>query len=194
MKKDSVLIVIDAQVGLIKGCEGIVDAEKVLDNINALIRKARSLKVPVLFVQDSDVGDPGSHEWQIDPRLDAKEGDLRVEKSVCDAFHETSLKSMLNKHGLKHLVLTGFKTEYCVDTTVRRAPSEGFCITLVSDGHGTNHNAGLSAQQIVDYHNLILHEFGAYIAGKPFEVIVSPTENVTFDRTLDVPSSVEWDQ
>lgn len=192
MKKDSILVIIDAQNGLIAGPGAMCDSEKVIENMNILIAKARSLSVQILFIQDSDVGELGSHDWKIDPRLNFNPNDLYLEKSVCDAFHETGLRKLLVEQGIQHLVLTGFRTEYCIDTTVRRATSEGLAVTLVSDGHGTSDNAGLMAQQIVDYHNIILHEFGAYIQGMPYEAIVTPTEFVSFDRTIDVPSTKEW--
>lgn len=180
MKKSTILIIIDAQVGLLRGGEGIVNVMQIIANINLLIAKARDLNVPILFVQDSDVGGPGSLDWQIDSGLNFKKADLFVEKSFCDAFFETNLKSCLDNYGATHLIVTGFRTEYCVDTTVRRAPSEGFSVTLVSDGHGTKHNAGFTAQQIVDYHNIILHEFGVCHGDNTFEVTVAPANLVVF--------------
>jgi nicotinamidase-related amidase len=52
-------------------------------------------------------------------------------------------------------------TEFCVDTTCRRATSLGFDVTLVGDAHLTRDTDILSAAQIVAHHNLVLNDFGA---------------------------------
>jgi nicotinamidase-related amidase len=52
-------------------------------------------------------------------------------------------------------------TEYCVDTTCRRAPTLGYDVTLVSDGHLTADSGQLKAAQIIAHHNALLDGFSA---------------------------------
>jgi len=62
----------------------------------------------------------------------------------------------LDIRGIKKLVITGLQTEYCVDTTCRRAYSLGYDVVLVKDAHSTWDSGDLSAQQIIDHHNNVL--------------------------------------
>lgn len=52
-------------------------------------------------------------------------------------------------------------TEYCVDTTCRRATSLGYDVTLAGDAHLTRDNKVLSAASIIAHHNFLLDGFGA---------------------------------
>ena len=67
-------------------------------------------------------------------------------------------------------------TEYCVDTTARRAVSMGYDVTLVSDAHTTIDNKLLTAAQIIAHHNALLDGFDA----GPHAVTVKPADEVTF--------------
>ena len=52
-------------------------------------------------------------------------------------------------------------TEYCIDTTVRRAFSLGYDVTLVADGHLTVDSGVLTFDQIISHHNSLLDGFDA---------------------------------
>ena len=58
-----------------------------------------------------------------------------VQKQTPDAFHETNLHSELESRGIRKLVIAGLQTEYCIDTTCRRASSLGYDIILVENAH-----------------------------------------------------------
>ena len=79
-----------------------------------------------------------------------------MQKTTPDAFYQTTLKVELAAKDIEQLVIAGIQTDYCVDTTCRRATSEGYPVTLVSDAHSTWGDSGLSAQQIIDHHNQVL--------------------------------------
>jgi nicotinamidase-related amidase len=44
-----------------------------------------------------------------------------VVKRTPDAFHGTDLHEILQENGVKALAIAGIQTEFCVDTTCRRA-------------------------------------------------------------------------
>ncbi len=98
----------------------------------------------------------GSAGWQLDERLDAQPADIRLRKTATDAFHNTALQQMLQQLGVDRLVVCGFQSEFCVDTTTRRALALGYPVTLVADGHSTTDNGVLSAAQISAHHNATL--------------------------------------
>jgi nicotinamidase-related amidase len=66
-------------------------------------------------------------------------------------------------------------TEYCVDTTCRRATSLGYDVTLAGDAHLTRDNGVLTAANIIAHHNFVLDDFGAgdhVITVKPADQII----------------------
>jgi nicotinamidase-related amidase len=54
------------------------------------------------------------------------------------------------------VIACGLQSEFCVDSTVRRALALGYPVTLVADGHSTLDSGGLTAAQITAHHNTTL--------------------------------------
>ncbi len=164
MSKNSAVLVIDVQIGIIEGFRAYHGSE-VLERINKLVSKARASNMPIIYVQhDGEKGHPlevGSEGWQIHPAITPHEKDLIINKRASDSFFETTLQRELEARGVKHLIVTGCMTEYCVDTTSRRAVSMGYAVTLVSDAHTTIDNKLLTAAQIIAHHNALLDGFDA---------------------------------
>jgi nicotinamidase-related amidase len=115
---------------------------------------------PVIFVQHEAIsGDyfrHGSEAWDLDAGLITGSTDHFVRKTTPDSFLRTSLESVLVESGITHLVVCGYATEFCIDTTVRRAASLGYDVTLVSDAHTTHDKAHAEAAQIIAHHNATL--------------------------------------
>ena len=61
------------------------------------------------------------------------EGEPVVSKWAYDVFQDTNLHLQLQCKGIKTLLLTGFTTECCVETTARRGYHLGYHIVAVSD-------------------------------------------------------------
>ena len=79
-----------------------------------------------------------SHEgWEIHPAIAPAEGEPVVRKRASDSFYETTLRADLEARGVRHLVVVGCRTQYCVDTTCRSATAHGFDVTLAADAHTT---------------------------------------------------------
>ena len=177
MRRDTALLIIDVQVGIIEGFHAY-RAREVLDQIDRLLSKARATNVPIIYVQhDGEPGHPlevGTEGWQIHPDITPHKEDLIVRKRASDSFFETTLQRELESRGIKHLIVTGCMTEYCVDTTARRAVSIGYDVTLVSDAHTTIDNKLLTAAEIIAHHNALLDGFDA----GPHSITVKPTAEV----------------
>jgi nicotinamidase-related amidase len=178
MSNDTALLVIDVQVGLVEGAESAYRGAEMLANINRLLAKARTTGIPVIYIQHDGseagrlaVGSPG---WQIHPAITPIDGEAIVRKRASDAFHETILQRELESRSIKRLVITGMKTEYCVDTTSRRAISLGFDVVLVGDAHATTDSEALPAKQIIRHHNDTLDGFGT----DDHEITVQNTDEV----------------
>ncbi|MGQ0438103.1 isochorismatase family protein, partial [Bacillus sp. B-TM1] len=86
---------------------------------------------------------------------------------------KTNLKEVLQDKGIDHVIISGMQTQYCVDTTTRRACSEGYKVTLVSDAHSTFDTEVLRAEDIVKHHNVVFGAFADVIPLKDLKVTAS---------------------
>lgn len=173
------LLIIDVQVGLIDGLPAFRGRE-VVERIAGLREKAWSRKIPVVYVQHSGpVGhplEPNKEGWPICPEIIPQAGEAVIHKRACDSFFESELKNELERRDINHLIVAGCMTEYCVDTTCRRAVSLGYDVTLVKDAHSTGNSESLQASQIIEHHNRVLDGFKA---GK-HEIRVLAAEEIEF--------------
>ena len=165
------LVIIDVQNAILEipGQQRRVETHAAFDTLVAriatLIERGRKRKIPVIFVQhDGPSGhrlERGLPGWQIRQEISPAPGEPIIHKRACDAFFETTLESELRSRKVDSLVVAGCMTEYCVDTTVRRAVSLGYDVTLVADGHLTADSGGLTFDQIIAHHNSLLDGFEA---------------------------------
>ena len=159
---DLALVVIDTQLGMFEtsGVPPVPDGERLLRNIESLIQRAREAGATIIHVQHADgpghLLERGTDGWRIHPRVAPAGGEPVVEKETPDSFLRTTLRQELDSRNIRRLVLAGMQTEYCVDTTCRRAFSLGYDVTLAADAHGTWDEGGLSAAQIVAHHNEVM--------------------------------------
>lgn len=77
------------------------------------------------------------------PGFEPQPGDVVVEKDVNSGFIGTSLEVDLRRLGINRLVIAGFFTNFCVETTTRMAGNLGFDTYLVHDGCATTNRIGL---------------------------------------------------
>ncbi|MHA2233434.1 MAG: cysteine hydrolase family protein [Candidatus Hodarchaeales archaeon] len=155
------LMILDMQVGNFTEPDPIFEKKRLLSKIKKLIARARSAGVLIVYIQnngsDDDPDTYGTPGWEIHPYIGPHKGDLVVQKQIPDAFHETNLLSELTSRKIQNLVIAGLQTEYCIDTTCRRAFSLGYDVILVEDAHSTWESQLFSARQIIDHHNHILN-------------------------------------
>lgn len=153
------VLVVDVQQGLCEGTAAAHDCAGMIERINRVTDKARAAACPVIFIQhESNTGylEHGSAAWQLATGLQRLAGDHVVRKSTPDSFLRTDLAEVLQRLGVLQLVVCGMHSEFCVDTTVRRALALGFPVTLVSDGHSSSGNTAITPQQVIAHHNATL--------------------------------------
>lgn len=136
--------------------------------------------MPILFIQhDGPKGHPIEAEtlaWAIHPSTLPMSGERVIRKKASDSFFETRLAEELNVGEISHLIVAGAMTEYCVDTTCRRAVTLGYDVTLAADAHLTRDTEALTAPQIIAHHNQLLDGFAA----GGHSIKVTPTAEITF--------------
>jgi nicotinamidase-related amidase len=154
-RPNTALLVVDVQ-------NGVVDAahqrDTVVSNIAGLVEKARSERVPVVWVQHGDQElDRGSDEWRIVPELTPGDGEPLVEKSYGDSFEDTTLETVLAGLAVGRLIVAGAETDACIRSTLHGAFTRGYDATLVSDAHTTGDKSAWGAPlpgQVIAHTNL----------------------------------------
>lgn len=171
------LLIIDVQQALCTGKYAAFDIDNIIGRINTLGETARSSALPVFIIQheeDEESFRYGSPGWQLAEELRVTPDDVRLRKTTPDSFHRTPLHELLQQRGVTRLVIVGLQTDFCIDTTVRRALSLGYAVTLVSDAHTTLDNDVLTAAQIIAHHNATLAQMMSF--GPRIDVL--PTQQV----------------
>lgn len=161
----SALLVIDVQAGLFNPVPRPALADEVLARINALISCAHMNRAAVIFVQhESAAGELqyGSEGWALASELSIGKTDHTVRKTTPDSFLRTELSELLAALDVSRLVVCGYATEFCVDTTVRRAAALGHDVILAADAHTTHDKAHASAAQIRMHHNATLPSISSF--------------------------------
>ncbi|MFC0842158.1 isochorismatase family protein [Streptomyces noboritoensis] len=105
--------------------------ETTVATIAELSARARAANIAVITVQQQGCGD-------VLPPLAPHSGEQVVTKTCADAFLHTGLDETLTRLGVTEVLVTGFATENCVETTARQALSHGYDLVLVADGHTTS--------------------------------------------------------
>lgn len=152
----SALLVIDVQNGAVAGAPR---RDEVIANVAALVDRARTEQVPVIWVQHNDDDNlvRGSDAWQFVVELQRAEAEPLVEKRYGDSFEETELEAVLGDLGVGRLVVVGAQTDMCVRSTLHGALARGYDALLVSDAHTTEDLTAYGApppEQVIAHTNL----------------------------------------
>ncbi|MEX2462329.1 MAG: cysteine hydrolase family protein [Paenibacillaceae bacterium] len=162
MREQTALLIIDAQTAMFTYEDAkLYNEQPVLANLVRLIEKARLSDILVIFIQHTSLNETdefykGRLTWEIYPVLAPRLDELVIPKTTWDAFHLTSLNDELQKRNIHSLIIAGMQTEYCLDTSCRRAFSMGYESVLVSDAHSTFDSKTLLASQIIQHHNGVI--------------------------------------
>ena len=139
--KDSALILIDIQNTYRRGLMQLTNVEPAILEAQKLLELARELKIPVIHIQhDAGVGSPydistdiGAIATEVAPIV----GEKVIIKNYPNAFVETTLDAELKTLGIKNIVLAGFMTHMCVNSTAHGAFNLGYASTIVASATAT---------------------------------------------------------
>jgi nicotinamidase-related amidase len=191
------LLIIDIQQALCSGKYAAFEVDRVIDRINFVSRKARIVGAHIVVIQHETQGgllDHGTQGWQIAKGLGVQASDIRIRKTATDSFHNTQLASVLQTNHVSKLLICGLQSEFCVDTTTRRALALGYPVTLISDGHSTMNNSALTAAQVSAHHNETLANitsFGPRVTATPAaQVIIESKAKAVGSMNLSKDSSL----
>jgi ureidoacrylate peracid hydrolase len=130
----------------------IESISNIYPNLCKLVSACRDKDIPVIWVKmiwdnDEEVGILANksaflkHEglrrgtWGADivSEMDVQPNDIIIEKKRFSAFYETELSSVLEKLGVKEIIVGGVRTDFCVESTVRDAFFRDYEVIIASD-------------------------------------------------------------
>ena len=137
------LLVIDVQNEYFTGKLPVTHPAGSLENILIAIDSANKANVPVIYVQhtapqkDSTTFVRDSFEWQLHKSLLERKPTITIEKTLPGSFTNTTLEEELKKLNIDTVVVSGYMTQMCCDTTARQAFHMGYNVEFLSDATGT---------------------------------------------------------
>ena len=137
----SALLVIDAQQEYFfpLGKLPLPDGPAAVQRIAQLLRWARARGVPVFHIVHESrkpgaaIFAPGSPGLAIHPSVTPAPGEPVIQKHLPGSFTGTPLEEELRRRGIEQVIVSGFMTQMCCDTTTRQAAHLGFTATILSD-------------------------------------------------------------
>jgi nicotinamidase-related amidase len=150
--KDSCLLLIDVQVGVDvlshwggpTGRRNNHDAELKMLNLLAAWRKG-NLQVAFTRHDSREAASPLKFSLPTGaqkPGFEPKDLDIVIEKDVNSGFIGTDLEIQLRRAKISRLIIVGFFTNFCVETTTRMSGNLGFDTYLVEDCCSTSNRVG----------------------------------------------------
>jgi nicotinamidase-related amidase len=151
INQNTALLVMDVQGATMKMLK---NSESFIQVISKAIQKARSSKIPVIYVVVSfRKGYPevnpnnksfsrlksgamsfDDHEAsQVPESIAPRADEVTIIKKRVSAFTGSDLEVVLRSFGIKHLVLTGIATGGVVLSTLREAADKDYALTVLSD-------------------------------------------------------------
>ena len=150
--KDSALIMVDCQNTYRRGIMQLTNVEPAIKEAQKLLQMARDLKIPIIHIQhDAGVGTPYDVTAEIGAISDEvapKNGEAVVTKNYPNAFVATPLEAQLKALGIENIVLAGFMTHMCINSTARGAFNLGFKPTVVASACATRSLTGANGKVI----------------------------------------------
>ena len=150
--KDSALVMVDCQNTYRRGIMQLTNVEPAIEEAQKLLQMARDLKIPIIHIQhDAGVGTPydvTAEIGAISAEVTPKNGEAVVTKNYPNSFIATPLEAQLKALGVENIVLAGFMTHMCINSTARGAFNLGFKPTVVASACATRSLTGANGKVI----------------------------------------------
>jgi nicotinamidase-related amidase len=139
--RDCALVMIDCQNTYREGVMKLVGVEPALLEAKKLLDRARAAGIPIVHIRhDAGAGSPydvSAPIGQISDEVAPVGDEPVVTKNYPNAFIGTDLESQLRSAGVTNLILAGFMTHMCINSTARGAFNLGFHPTVVAAATAT---------------------------------------------------------
>lgn len=150
------------------------DGRKALEWIQQLLSAFRAAHLPVMHITHEEP-DPNSSVFRTQSlgvemisEITPLPGEARIVKHVPGAFTRTELETLLHDAGCDTVVVCGFMTHLCCDTTTRQANERGFNVLFASDATATRdlelHGKVFASQAIQETTLAVMTEFATVLS------------------------------
>ncbi|MDD3224893.1 MAG: cysteine hydrolase family protein [Clostridium sp.] len=154
MKK--ALLVIDVQNQYFTGKLKVTYPHDSFRNILKVMDYAKENSILTIVVQHTALNGntfiKNSEAWNIHKKVLEGNYDYIIEKTKPSSFYNTNLEKILEKEKIETVVICGYMTQMCCDTTAREAYHRGYNVEFLSDATGTidisNEVGTISAKQL----------------------------------------------
>ena len=163
MSETRALLVIDVQRAYMEPEPMVTsDGDDLIEKCGELIDKARSVGVPIVYVQHRSDDQPDDPDLiGVHPKLAPRAGEPVVQKRFGSAFFKTELERTLADLGAKTLYMCGLATFGCVNATVMCSVCKEYETIVVKDAHGAQDFPDSTAAQVIDHFNAAWERAGA---------------------------------
>lgn len=137
----SALVMVDLQNTYTQGTMELVGVQPAIAEAKRLLERARDAGTPIYHIMhNAGTGTPYDVEapiGQIVADVAPREGETVIVKQYPNAFVGTDLEQQLRERGVENIILAGFMTHMCINSTARGAFSLGFKPTVVAAATAT---------------------------------------------------------
>ncbi|MDO6824914.1 cysteine hydrolase family protein [Marinobacter sp. 1_MG-2023] len=176
---DSALVIIDAQNTYREGLMKLDGVEPALEECKALLERFRAAGRPVFHIQhDAGAGSPydlNAPVGQIADVVAPEAGEPVITKNYPNSFAQTDLDAQLKLAGIKNLILVGFMSHMCVNSTARGAFTLGYNPTVVASATATRSLPSRASGQTVPSEQVQEAALAA-LSDLPSAVVPSPAD------------------
>jgi len=173
------LLVIDVQNEYFTGKLPVNYPENSFTNLLKAIDYANRNGITIVLIQHTNQDEEavtfkkGNSEWKIHNEVFKRNHAIIIEKNLPGSFTGTELESWLGKNKIEQVVICGYMTQMCCDTTARQAMHLGFNVEFLSDATGT----------------LDVSNYAGEIKAEELHKTILITQAMKFSRVL---STEEW--
>ena len=177
--RETTLIMIDCQNTYREGVMALEGVEAALAEAAQLLARARDAGIPVFHIMhDAGEGSPydvKAQIGQISDEVAPLPGEPVIVKHYPNSFVETDLDARLREAPGRELILAGFMTHMCVNSTARGAFNLGYHPTVVASATATRELPGADGAPVPAR---ALQAASLAAIGDLFGVVVSKSDDI----------------
>lgn len=179
---ESALLMIDFQNTYRQGELKLNGVEAALLQAQKLLQLARKNNVPVIHIQhDGGAGSPydlSTNLGAISEEVIPENGEQIIIKYFPNAFIQTSLDESLRRLSVENIIIAGFMTHMCINSTAHGAFNLGYKTTIVANTTATrdlefDDGRIVQAQQVQDVTLATTRDLYAVIVDSPEQLTLS---------------------
>ena len=176
---DAALIMVDCQNTYRHGVMQLEGVEPAIVVAQKLLEMARAAKSPIFHIQH-DAGPASPYDISaeigaISSEVAPRDGEPVIIKNFPNAFVNTDLEARLKALGVQNLILAGFMTHMCINSTARGAFNMGYAPTIVAGATATRALPGADGTTIPAQ---TVHDAALAAVRDLFAVVVSGPEQL----------------